>query len=735
MSTAEAAPAERLATCLSEGRWNELESIWLENLAHVPSDQSFLWRVAETLVSQGQSARAIALFQVLCPRLRGEGTIGAALPALKKVAPLAQDDPEVRAGLVEAYRAAHKDVSDMESFLRTSGLAVGGSIAQGITAMDRFLRYRVGAFVHHEAAWGVGRILSVNPTLATLLIDFEERKGHTVPIDGADKYLQSLPPDHLLAMRAFDVERLRALAKESPNVVVRKVIEAHRAKINLRDLKAELMPRVIAADEWSSWWASAKAAVKKDPHIEMSGSSVPTFELREVAVSQEDETLERLDNEHDPFKRIQIAYDWLKDAAAAGTKVNAPALVAQFADPDPRDPHGLAIAFLREDLKAISGHDAKGPSAEELLRTSKSAYELMGGVGPDAYLKRTLALWKKIHEDAWGTWFVRLLSEGPEETWDPAVRELCDEGKSELVVRFLEEVLREPERHPDQILWLYRAKANPTSPGVLEQANDALVLRNLLKALDAQAAKVARDPSPEGRKTVQKFRSGVAFKGYAPAKAILEKLERNEAREFYWLAARNRGLSDQAKMLLTSFLESEFVGLIEDRTKVAKKAEDEEVVAVLLVTQEAYKRKYKEFEHLVNVQMLENSQAIGRAMELGDLSENSEYSAALERQQQLAQKAKEMKADLDRAKMIDAAGVKTDSVDIGTRVTLTNLTAQKQETWTILGPWDADPDRGVISYTAALGKTVLGKKPGEEVEFVHETTRDRLRIDHIERAL
>lgn len=735
MSTAEAAPAQRLATCLSEGRWNELESIWLENLQQVPGDQAFLWRVAETLVSQGQSARAIALFQVLCPRLRSEGMIAVALPALKRVAPLAQDDPEIRASLVEAYRAAYKEVPDLESFLRASGISVGGSIAQGITTMDRFLRYRVGAFVYHEAAWGVGRVLSVNPTLSTLLIDFEERKGHTVPIDGADAYLQPLPPDHLLVMRAFDVERLRALAKESPNVVVRKVIEAHRSKISLRDLKADLVPRVIAADEWSSWWASAKAAVKKDPLIEMSGASVPTFELREVAVSQEEGTLERLENESDAAKRIQIAYEWLKDAAAQGIKVDAPALVAQFPDPDPRDAHGLAIAFLREDLRAMTGYDSKGMSAEELLRTTKAPYELMANVGPDAYLKRALSLWKRMHGEDWGTWFVRLLLEGPEETWDLAVRELCDGGKTELVVRFLDAVLHEPERHPDQILWLYRAKASPSSPGVLEQANDALVLRHLLRALDTLAARVARDPSPDGRKAVQKFRAGVAYKGYAPAKAILGKLERNDAREFYWLVARNRGLSDQAKTLLIAFLESEFAGLIEDRTKVAKKVEEEETVANLFVTQEAYKRKYKEFEHLVNVQMLENSQAIGRAMELGDLSENSEYSAALERQQQLAQKAKEMKAELDRARVIDAENVKTDVVDIGTRVTLTNLTTQKEEVWTILGPWDADPDRGVISYTAALGQAVLGRKPGEEVDFIHETTRDRLRIDRIEKAL
>ncbi len=735
MSTSTAPSAERLATCLSEGRWNELESLWVDNIAQVPSDESFLWRVSETLVSQGQHARAITLFQVLVPRLRTEGSMAAALPALKKVAPLAQDDPEIRASLLDAYRAACKDVADLESFLRASGLSVGGAIAAGVATMDRLLRYRVGSFVHHEAAWGVGKVLSVNPTLSNLLIDFEERKGHTVPIDGADRFLTVLAADHFLAMRAFDVERLRALAKASPNVVVRKVIESHGATINLRDLKSSLMPRVIPAEEWSTFWAAAKASVKKDPHIEMSASSVPTFELRDVGVSQEDETLERLEIEREPLKRIQMAYDWLKDAAVSGAKVNAPALVIMFPDPDPRDPHGVAIAFLREDVKTITGHVAPGMSAEEVLRATKSPYELLGGLGPDAYLKRGLALWKKIHADAWAEAFVRLFWDGPEETWDPAVRELADNGHVSLVVKFLDEVLRDPERHPDQILWLYRAKGNPTSPDVLKKANTALVLRNLLLALDTLAASVARDPSPEGRKDVQKFRAGVAFKGYAPAKELLKTLERNEAREFYWLVARNRGLSDQAKMLLTNHLESEFVGLIEDRTKAQKKVEEDEDVKQLFVSQEALAKQHKIFQHLINVEMLDVSQAIGRAMELGDLSENSEYTSALERQQQVAEKAKTMEADLKRARVIDPLTIKTEAVEIGTRVTVANLTAGKEETWAILGPWDADPDRGVISYTAALGKCLQGKKPGEVVEFIHETTHDRLKVLKIEKAL
>jgi transcription elongation GreA/GreB family factor len=65
-------------------------------------------------------------------------------------------------------------------------------------------------------------------------------------------------------------------------------------------------------------------------------------------------------------------------------------------------------------------------------------------------------------------------------------------------------------------------------------------------------------------------------------------------------------------------------------------------------------------------------------------------------------------------------------------VSVTDLVANHPDTFTILGAWDSDPDKGVVSYLTPLAQALLNKKPGEEVEFDMDGTKKRYRIDGIE---
>jgi transcription elongation GreA/GreB family factor len=80
---------------------------------------------------------------------------------------------------------------------------------------------------------------------------------------------------------------------------------------------------------------------------------------------------------------------------------------------------------------------------------------------------------------------------------------------------------------------------------------------------------------------------------------------------------------------------------------------------------------------------------------------------------------------LGRARGTSFENPDTSRVSIGTIVTVRDKNSQKQETFTILGAWDGDPDRHIISYQTAIGQALLGKKAGEaatlpngEVEIV-----------------
>jgi transcription elongation factor GreA len=146
---------------------------------------------------------------------------------------------------------------------------------------------------------------------------------------------------------------------------------------------------------------------------------------------------------------------------------------------------------------------------------------------------------------------------------------------------------------------------------------------------------------------------------------------------------------------------------------VAADAESKE--EQLLVSRPSYERKREEYETIVAKKIPENSKAIAAAREHGDLKENSEYKMAKQDQQVLMAQKTLLERDLGRARVTDFKDATTDQVSAGTIVEVRNAATGNSTTYTILGAWDGDPDRHIISYKTALGAALLGKRPGETV--------------------
>jgi transcription elongation GreA/GreB family factor len=85
-----------------------------------------------------------------------------------------------------------------------------------------------------------------------------------------------------------------------------------------------------------------------------------------------------------------------------------------------------------------------------------------------------------------------------------------------------------------------------------------------------------------------------------------------------------------------------------------------------------------------------------------------------------------------RARGTDFANARTDVAGIGTVVTATDLEANQTETFAVLGAWDFDADKGIISYLTPVGQSLMNRKVGEVVEFELHGARHRHRIDRIE---
>ncbi|MGO8836671.1 MAG: GreA/GreB family elongation factor, partial [Limisphaerales bacterium] len=152
----------------------------------------------------------------------------------------------------------------------------------------------------------------------------------------------------------------------------------------------------------------------------------------------------------------------------------------------------------------------------------------------------------------------------------------------------------------------------------------------------------------------------------------------------------------------------------------------------MLVSWESLERRKNEYQELVQKKIPANSREIALARSYGDLSENHEFKAAKEMQKMLMRRKDELEMQLTRARGTDFANARTDVVSIGTIVQAADLGANQPETFTILGAWDSDPEKGVISYLSPVAQSLLNHKVGDEVEFELHGAKRRHRIERIE---
>jgi len=101
-------------------------------------------------------------------------------------------------------------------------------------------------------------------------------------------------------------------------------------------------------------------------------------------------------------------------------------------------------------------------------------------------------------------------------------------------------------------------------------------------------------------------------------------------------------------------------------------------------------------------------------------------------QKVLMRRKEELEAQLLRARGTDFSNATTEVVAAGTVVRSVDLSANQPETFTILGAWDSDPDKGVISYLSPVAQALINRKVGDEVEFELHGAKHRHRIEQIE---
>jgi len=134
------------------------------------------------------------------------------------------------------------------------------------------------------------------------------------------------------------------------------------------------------------------------------------------------------------------------------------------------------------------------------------------------------------------------------------------------------------------------------------------------------------------------------------------------------------------------------------------------------MTKAGFDRLEKELRQLKTIDRPAVIEAISEARAHGDLKENAEYHAAKEKQSFIEGRLQELEAVISRAEIIDVKALTADTIKFGATVTVVDEETEEKITYQIVGDYEADIKRGLISTSAPIGRALIGKKSGASVE-------------------
>jgi transcription elongation GreA/GreB family factor len=588
---------------------------------------------------------------------------------------------------------------------------------------EQLEKLRPGTFCLHKS-WGFGRVREWNLLLNQVVIDFASKKAHLMQTQYAAENLTPLAPEHFLARKATDLASIKNLAKENPTALVRNILESLDGKATVQQISEWLIADVFTEAEWKRWWESTKKTLKASGAFSVPAKKTDPIQIRGEGVSHADEliaafnkarqpkeqigTLEQIIKFHEQFKepekQLQPIIVSIENTAARNQKIHpelAFELIMARDDLLARIPRlhtthiGLTLSklILEEENRLISILPKLSAAKEK-----KILQALPSALGP-GWTERALHLMQDSHG--------RMVAQIP--------RILNEAGQHAELRTMLERSVREHSATSEMLAWLCSER----------ESWSELITPDLLGAIfSALEREQHNNPGRAGKlhRTLIEDRQLLGD--------IFKKSDVALARD----AMRRLQLSPLFDELTKRSLLARIVKVYPELESMITGAQPQGEAATLVVSWSSLEKRKAEYEELVKVKIPENTREIALARSYGDLSENFEFKAAKQMQSILMRRKAELEQMLHNARGTAFENPDTSRVSIGTIVTLRNAETNKEETYTILGAWDGDPDRHLISYQTAIGQVLLGRELGDIVPLTTEDGTAQFTIVSIKAA-
>ncbi len=728
--------------------FHKLDNIWKTILEIAPEDMAYLEKIEKSISESRNQEKFGQLLLPLLEHYKSKGNEETSINIMKKILKYTPLKFEVRKELIALYEKIYQGHSRLEEILKISKLRDFKTPAmKAVEEFERHIALDKGNYVFHRS-WGVGKINDIDNEALFINFTGKEQNSHRMAIQMALPSLQPLAPTHIWVQKEENRSGLDDIFKNDLVAFFGILFNSNNNVMSLVDIKAEICPDFIPTKDWTKWWTKARNLLKKDPKFGISVKKRDEFFLRDKPITFSEDILSQFQRANTFDKKVNIAYDFIANASDEDLlNATLPNMVDYFMDSSREKESSKMIAslFTLYDLQNLgqSQKEATEEEAEEdttsylqkvkkFIKQSSNLATVARGINNQEIKKNFLQLIQEDRDD-WPMIFIEVMFETPIKIHKFTFAELMRREEYNAINLFIERAIAGYKENPDIFLWVAKnLTQNVWNESWLNYSFQDLLL--YLMRLMLQLPRI----EPKGTKLKNSSIDILTYNNFEILRDCLEKESDSFNTKIFDLA---RGLS-----ILTDTIRAEIQGLaakyrpdlknvIRREEKETETEERKEELELFFVSKAGYDAKVQAYNDIVQNEIPAIAKEIGRAAEYGDLRENAEYKAALDKQATLKATVFKLKEDLDKARVMDPSKIDTSVVGFGIKMNVLNLTTKEDEVITILGPWDADHSRNIISYKAPLGRAFLGKKAGEEINFNAGSSEYRYRIIALDKAL
>jgi len=583
-------------------------------------------------------------------------------------------------------------------------LLEAGKVSQGIA--ERLDQVAPDRFVLHKS-WGAGKVTAWDLPAKRVTIDFERGGSREMDLQFAVQKTEPLAADDFRAKKVEEMESLRAMAEDDPVGLVVSLLQSHEGSMTVDALEKQLAGGVIEEGRFKKWWESTKRALRESKRVIVPGRRTEALMLRDGELTPAEalvadfrearelramvKALEAIANEVAIFRKepevLAELVAEVDEAAKKGAKLHL----------------GLALQLLslRDDLidavKELEHSDDSLRLAHVLLAEEGRLPEEIGAIST----ARQRALFA-VFPEAFGERWVGVITSLVDFVGARGVSEIAKFLAEHEQLAALEEQLRgglaRRAVDTDALLWILRERKGMAA-NIFNKEVGAAVL-NLLES----------DHLAEGPRKTTRLQTQLSEDRELLADLVAE-MDVTEAKNFGRRLLECPVFADLDKKSLMAR-----VIKVRPETGELVSGGDGRRDEGLIVSWDSLRRKEAELDDIVRNRIPQNTKDIAIARSYGDLRENFEYKSAKDMQKVLMRRKSELQREVDRARGSDFKAADASAVNIGTKVVLSDANGGRRE-YTVLGAWDSDPDRQVVSYLSETGAALLHKRPGEQVEI------------------